>query len=198
MAKNDFAQITTPAGVAVYPKLRTTEVFDGEDTGKYVCGIKLSKDATDKLITRIENEWEMAKKSPDFDGKRYGRNSAPALGYHEDKDGDSVFKAKTNAVIKTKAGDVIEKTMAVFDKKGKPMDEEMEVGNGSTIRLCMLLRPFYASATVYGIQLLLKAVQVLNYVAPAAGSVSADDCGFDVEEDFDEDKVPFDDEGADF
>ncbi len=128
-----------------------------------------------------------AKKSPDFDGKRYGRNFALALGFHEDKDGDIVFKAKTNAVIKTKAGDVIEKTMAVFDKKGKPMDEEMEVGNGSTIRLCMLLRPFYASATVYGIQLLLKAVQVLNYVAPAAGVVSADDCGFDVEEEFDED-----------
>ena len=84
--------------------------------------------------------------------------------------------------------------MAVFDKKGKPMDEEMEVGNGSTIRLCMLLRPFYASATVYGIQLLLKAVQVLNYVAPAAGAVSADDCGFEVvaEEEFDENNPPFD------
>ena len=26
--------------------------------------------------------------------------------------------------------------MAVFDKKGKPMDEEMEVGNGSTRSTC--------------------------------------------------------------
>lgn len=196
---NNFTQVVTPKGVAVYPKLRTTEVFDGEDTGKYVCGIKLTKEDTEKLIARIENEWEMAKKTPEFDGKRFGRNTTPSLGFHEDKQGDIVFRAKTNAVIKTKAGEIIEKTVPVFDQYGKPFDVETEVGNGSTIKMCILLRPFYASGTIYGIQLLLKAVQVLEYVAPSFGSVSAAECGFDCEEATnDNEAVPFTDAEADF
>lgn len=174
-----FAQIVTDEGIAVYPKLRTTEVFDGEDTGKYACSIKLSEAGTNKLLARIEKEWEDAKASSAFEGKRYSKQSMPALGYHENKDGEIIFKAKTNAVIRTKAGEVIEKSLPVFDATGKPYAADVEVGNGSTIRLCLLLRPFYASATVYGIQLLLKAVQVLKYVEPSASSLSASDCGFD-------------------
>lgn len=200
MANKDFTQITTPKGIAHYPHLRTTEHYDGEDTGKYVCGIKLSPDETEKLISRIENEWEMAKKTAEFDGKKFTRNSHAQLGYREDKEGEIVFKAKTNAVIHTKAGEIIDKTVPVFDKYGKPLDEDMEVGNGSTIRLCMLLRPFYASSAVYGIQLLLKAVQVLEYVAPNGGNMSADDCGFDSLATEDEaENLPFGaDEEADF
>lgn len=186
MSKENYTQITTPIGTAIYPHLRSTERFEDEDSGKYTCTIKLSQEDTEKLMKRIENEWEMAKKSPEFDGKRYGRNSAPVLGFGEDKDGDIRFKAKTNAVIKTKTGEVIEKTIPVFDSHGKPMAEDIEVGHGSTIRLCMLLRPFYASSSIYGVQLLLKAVQVLDYVAPGFGDASAEECGFEVVEDTNE------------
>lgn len=174
-----FTQIVTDAGVAVYPHLRTTEVFGDEDTGKFACSILLDKAGTDKLLARIEQEWETAKASAAFDGKRFSKQSMPAMGYHEDKDGNIIFKAKTNAVLRTKAGEVINKTVPVFDGNGKPFAADVEVGNGSTIRLCLLLRPFYGSATVYGIQLLLKAVQVLKYVEPSMGGVSAVDCGFD-------------------
>lgn len=195
---NNFTQIVTPVGTAVYPHLRSTEKFEGEDTGKYTCSIKLNEADTEALITKIENEWEMAKKSPTFDGKKYSRNSNPTFGYHEDKNGDIVFKAKTNAVIKTKAGEIIEKAVTVFDKYGKPMATDIEVGNGSIIRVCLLLRPFYASGSVYGIQLLLKAVQVLEYVAPSAASVSATECGFECEEaPVSEDDIPFVDEADD-
>ena len=200
MAFNQLNQIVTPSGTAVYPHLRSTEVFEGNDTGKYTCGIKLSKEDTDKLIERIEREWESAKNSNELADKRYGRNSQPTLGFHEDKNGDIVFKAKTNAVIKTKTGDIIEKDVAVFDKYGKPMEKDVEIGNGSTIQLCILLRPFYASSTIYGVQLLLKAVRVVNFVPAGSGVVSAADCGFECEQapaqDFPDD--PFIDNGADF
>lgn len=199
---NQLTQIVTPSGIAVYPHLRTTEVYEGNDSGKYTCGIKLSKEDTDKLISKIENEWEMAKKTPEMDGKRFARNTQPSLGWREDKNGDIVFKAKTNAVIKTKAGEIIEKDVPVFDKYGKPMEKDVEVGNGSTIQLCILLRPFYGSSTIYGVQLLLKAVRVINYVPPGSGSMSAADCGFTCEEAPKEDTsdVPFADDynGADF
>lgn len=201
MANNKLTQITTPNGIAIYPHLRTTEVYEGNDSGKFTCGIKLSKEDTDKLISRIENEWEMAKKTPEMDGKRFGRNTQPSLGFREDKNGDIVFKAKTNAIIKTKAGDVIETTVPVFDKYGKPMDKDIEIGNGSTIQLCMLLRPFYGSSTIYGVQLLLKAVRVVEYVPAGGSSVSASDCGFACEAETEDDiKAPFEDDfqGADF
>lgn len=180
MAKNNkYTQITTGVGLACYPHLRTTEIYDGKDTGKYTCAIKLEDAAeTEKLMQRIENEWEMAKKSPDFEGKRYGRNTSPCFGFSEDTQGELRFKAKANAVIKTKTGEIIEKSIPVFDNKNQLMPLDVEVGSGSKIRMCMLLRPFYASSSIYGIQLLLKGVQVLEYVAPAQGEVTADNCGF--------------------
>lgn len=182
MAKNELKKVTTKAGTAVYPHLRSTEKFDGEDTGKYVCAIQLNEADTQELVSIIENEWEMAKKSPALDGKAFGRNTNPTLGIHEDKNGNITFKAKTNAVIKTKAGEVFEKDVPVFDRYGKLYDKDIELGHGSTIKMCMLLRPFYASSRVYGVQLLLKAVQVLDYVAPSSGVCTADECGFDIEE----------------
>lgn len=193
MAFNQLTQVVTPQGTAVYPHLRSTEVFDGNDTGKYTCAIKLSKEDTDKLISRIEQEWESAKNSSEMEGKRYGRNTQPSLGFHEDKNGDIVFKAKTNAVIKTKTGDVIEKDVAVFDKYGKPMEKDVEVGNGSTIQLCILLRPFYSSSTIYGVQLLLKAVRVVNFVPAGSNVMSATDCGFECEEKPADSDLPFSD-----
>lgn len=180
MAFNQLTKIVTPAGVAVYPHIRTTEVYEGNDTGKYTCGIILSKEDTDKLISKIETEWEMAKK--ELQDKRFGRNTAPSLGFHEDKNGDIVFKAKSNAVIKTKTGDVFEKSIPVYDKYGKLIDKDIEVGNGSTIQLSIQLRPFYGSSTIYGIQLLLQAVRVINLVPYSAnGTKNASDFGFECE-----------------
>lgn len=186
---NNYTQITTVAGKAIYPHIRSTEVYEGEDSGKYTCTIQLDEAATEALMKRIESEWEMAKKTADFDGKRFGRNTNPVLGFTESKDGEIRFKAKTNAVVKTKAGEIIEKTVPVFDKHNKPLDEEMEIGHGSTIRMCVLLRPFYASSSIYGVQLLLKGVQVLEYVAPNAVAASAEECGFDATDE--EDATPF-------
>lgn len=188
MAINQLTQIVTPEGTAVYPHIRSTEVYEGNDSGKYVCTIKLGKEDTDKLMSRIEKEWEQAAKN-DFADKRFGRNTQPSLGFKEDKNGDIVFKAKTNAVIKTKAGDVIERDVPMFDKYGTPMGKDIELGHGSTIQMCMLLRPFYASSTIYGVQLILKAIRVVNYVAPGGTSMSAEDCGFACEEK--PDFVPF-------
>lgn len=199
MAKNTYKQITTPVGTAVYPHLRTTERFEGNDSGKYSCSIVLDAAATEKLMQTIENEWEMAKKTSEFEGKRFARNSTPSLGYTEAENGEIRFKAKTNAVIKTKTGEILEKTVPIFDAKNKPMAEDVEIGNGSKIRLCMLLRPFYVSSSIYGVQLLLKAVQVIEYVEPTfGGEVTADSCGFEADENAEENPFPADANEADF
>ena len=136
MANNNKVQIVTAKGEILYPKIRQTETFNGEDTGKYVVSIKLSKEETDKLIARLEDEWEAAKQSPEFRNKTFKKGTEPNLGYREDKDGDIVFKAKTSAVIKTKKGETIEREVPVFDAKGKPIKDD--IGHGSIGRLSTL------------------------------------------------------------
>lgn len=200
MATNfkQLTQVTTKEGIAMYPHLRSTEVYEGIDSGKYTIGLRFEdeKDAQE-LINKIDMEWERATNSAELQGKRFAKNSYPSLGYRENEEGETVFKFKTNAVIKTKTGDSFEATVAIFDKYGKVMDKDVEVGHGSKVRVCFKMRPFYASSSIYGVQLLIKAVQVIEYV-PVGSSCTPQDCGFDVEiAPEDTETVPFED-GADF
>lgn len=178
MAK-DKLQIVTAKGEILYPKIRQTETFNGEDTGKYVATIKLSKEDTDKLVTRLEDEWEAAKQSPELKGKVFKKGTLPNLGYREDKDGDIVFKAKTSATIKTKKGDVIERTVPVFDAKGKPITDD--IGHGSIGRLSITPAPYYTASTNYGLVLYLNGIQIIDLKPPGSFN-SAEALGFEEEE----------------
>lgn len=171
--------LVTNKGEAQYPHLRRTECFQGQDTGKYTIQVKFSKEETDKLIDRLEQEWAQAQNQGEFATKRYARNSQPNLGYREDKNGDIVFKFKTNATIKTKTGDVMQKTIPIYDAQCKPM--EGDIGAGSIVKVAAVIAPYYVSASNYGLSLYLTGVQVIEY-KPAGDFNSADALGFTEEE----------------
>lgn len=174
-------QIVTPKGEALYPHIRATECFQGQDTGKYAISVRFGKEDTEKLIERLEQEWEQAKNQGDMTTKRFGRGSTPNLGFREDDKGDVIFKFKTNATIKTKTGDVIKKTVPLFDAKCKPMDGD--IGAGSIVRVSTVIAPYYMSSTNYGLALYLQGIQVLDYKEPGQFG-SADSLGFGEEEGF--------------
>ena len=157
-------QIVTPKGEALYPHLRTTATFQGQDTGKYEISVRFSKEDSEKLIERLEQEWASAKESAEYSTKRFGRGSAPNLGFREDDKGDVIFKFKTNATIKTKTGDVIKKTVPLFDAKCKPMNGD--IGAGSIVKVSTAIAPYYVSSTNYGLALYLQGIQVLDYKEP--------------------------------
>lgn len=191
--KGKLVQIVTPKGEAFYPCLRTTEKFENVDTGKYSCQIKLSDADTKALIRRLEEEWEQAKESPDFAGKNYKRGTEPALGYRETKDGEIVFKAKTNAEAKSKAGEVFKKTVPVLDTRGKHI--KADVGHGSIIKMSMSVAPYYMNSTNYGLSLYLNGVMVYDLKEKSFGQ-DASSLGFSTDEEGyverDEDSEMFD------
>lgn len=174
-------QIVTPKGEAHYPHLRTTATFQGQDTGKYEISVRFSKEDSEKLIERLEQEWASAKESAEYNTKRFGRGSVPNLGFREDDKGDVIFKFKTNSTIKTKSGDVIKKTVPIYDAKCKPMDGD--IGSGSIVKISTAVAPYYVSSTNYGLALYLQGVQVLDFKAPGQFG-SADSLGFGQEEGF--------------
>lgn len=176
MAKVNFKRVTSPRGEALYPYLKSPEVYEGQEVG-YTIQVKFSKEDTDKLIALLEEELESVKNSSEFKGKRWSRE--PHMGFREDKNGDIVFKFKTKATITTKSGETIKRTVPVFDSKGKPID--VTIGNGSVVRVAFQIVPYWKSSTNNGLSLYLDAVQVIELVEYNGGA-SADAFGFEVEE----------------
>ncbi len=178
--ESKLKQIVTPKGTALYPCLRTTETYMGTDTGKYSVQIKFSEEDTKYMMDLLEKEWEAASKSPDFVDKKFKRGTMPGLSYREDKDGDIVFKAKTNATIKSKTGEIFTKTVPIFDAKGKPI--KGDIGHGSIIKLAVSLAPYAVSATNYGIAMYLNGVQVITMKHRGEYGADASSLGFGAEE----------------
>ena len=190
MAKANFKRVTSPRGEALYPYLKAPEVYEGEEVG-YTIQVKFSKEDTDKVLAILEEELESAKNSSEFKGKRWSKE--PRMGFREDQNGDIIFKFKTKATIKTKAGEVIKRTVPVFDASQKPID--VTLGNGSVVRVAFQIVPYWKSSTNNGLSLYLDAVQVIKLVEYKSGG-NASAFGFGVEEGgfIADNDNPFDDE----
>jgi hypothetical protein len=89
--------------------------------------------------------------------------------------GEVEFNFKQKAVIKTRRGPM-EKKPAVFDAKGKPITDAVDVGNGSTIKVAYEPFPYYTAMAGAGVSLRLVASQLINLQA------SGNDFSFGVEE----------------
>lgn len=179
---NKLKQIITPKGEILFPHLTRTETYQGQDTGKYTVTLKFSKEDSDKLIDLLEKEWDAAISKGDLADKKPKRGTAPNLGFREDKNGDIIFKAKTNATIKTKTGATMNKTVPVFDAKRQPITEE--VGHGSVGKAALSLNPYFANSTNYGISLYLDGIQVLDLKEPGSFGADAASLGFEEEDGF--------------
>jgi hypothetical protein len=118
-----------------------------------------------------------------------------------DATGDVEFKFKLKAKINTKAGDVYEQKVAVFDAKRKPIDGGVNIGNGSTVKVAFEPIPYMMSATkTVGVSLRLKAVQVIDLVEYSnSASIFDEEDGYEATTaevtPIRKDETPFDDDG---
>jgi hypothetical protein len=179
----------TPVGEALYPRLTTPDVYNGQPVG-YSIQMRFSDESTKALIDEITKEWENAKLNDDaVKGKKFANGTIPYLGYREEDDGSVTFKFKTKHEYTDKeTGEVKKRVVPVFDTKGKLLD--VNLGNGSKVIVAYQMNPYFTSNKNYGVTLYLDAVQVIDLIEYNGGGTAAS-FGFDVQDNCEEDGIPF-------
>lgn len=175
--KKKLVSIVSPKGLASYPFLNKPStkfkpegeysvklILNSEDGAKFVDQVKaVLRDAYKEQCALIKKD---KLKMADFPWK-------------EVEDGKIEVKFSQTASFKSKAGEVYERKIALFDTKGNPVSET--IGSSSVLRCAADIYPWYTPVLGMGVSLRLKAVQVVDLVAPSR-ILSADAYGFSAEE----------------
>lgn len=167
----------TPKGTAYWAKLfRPDTKFDAD--GVYSIKLRLPSATATKLTDHIsqvmgESVERAKKENPTKKGSIKPANPPYVDLYDEDgnETGEIEFNFKQKAVIKTRRG-TMEKKPAVFDAKGKPITDDVDVGNGSVVKVAYEAIPYYTSMAGAGVSLRLTAVQLIDLKAGGLGGFS--------------------------
>lgn len=202
MSKPKQQAIVTPAGEAKYANISKPKLNFKKTGDEYSVDLRFKPaeiaDFKAKLIALAE-----AAKKEAIDNAKNGREAKLIAAYElfvpikDELDKDSgdetgfvILQAKNGAsYTDKKTGNVIERSLPVFDAAGKPV-KGLNIGRGSTLKISVVPAPFVnPSNKKAGVSLWLKAVQVINLVEYGGGS--ADSFGFGEEEGYvmDEDKA---------
>lgn len=186
---------TTPKGIASYPWLTKPDT-KFKAAGEFSVRLKIPAEEAAGLVAMIEEAREKSAidakaENPKKQIKKADPPYKPELDDEGNETGNLLFNFKQGAVIKTKAGEVINVTIRVFDAKGNPLVGKI-VGAGSTVKVAFQLNPFYTAQIGAGVSLRLKAVQVIDLIEPQGGS--AESYGFEQEDGYecDGEDVAFD------
>ena len=175
---NDFQNMVTPAGVAVYPHLTTPDTkFDAN--GVYKVSLSLTEEEAAPLIEKVEEVQEEATGMIP-PGKRQKFSEPP---YYDEMDdqgqptGRVIFKFKMKAKVNTKDGRTLEMSPKLFDSEGTLMTDVESIWGGSVLRISADMSPFYVAAVGAGVSLRLKAVQIIDL--KTGGGAGAESYGFE-------------------
>jgi hypothetical protein len=181
--------ITTPAGIAKYPRIHQPDTkFKAE--GEYSIKLVLSKKDAAPFVAKLKEIHAEAYQDELKNKKKKTLKQAPFPWKNEVNDegtetGNVEFKAALKAKVTPKKGDPFEQRPAILDAHRKPITS-VKVGGGSKVKLAVEVNPWFTDALGFGIQLRLKAVQVLDLVEYTGGGDASgffeDEDGFTAEE----------------
>lgn len=181
----DKITMTTPRGIAVYPRLdRPDTKFD--ENGTYKADLRVPADRADALIKKLskiyrDHTGKVHPKHPERDNKN-------AFYYIEtDEDGEEtgnvVFKLRVKNKI-TRKGELWDRRPAQFDARGKPIRNPKRVGGGSELIVSFEVYLWQTPTGGKGMSLQPEAVQIIS-LEEYDGTKSADSYGFGAVEDGD-------------
>jgi hypothetical protein len=184
MSNQNKERLTSPAGLAKYPRLNTPDTkFKKEGQFKVTLQLDASDDA--EFISQIESLEKAAAVEAKKNPKNKNLQLSTVIRPSTDKDGDEI-DGKVEITFKTTAsgvntkGEAWERKVRMFDAKGKPT--EAKVGSGSTLKVAFTYAPYTnPSSKSVGISLYLDAVQIIDLVE-FKGQADAGDYGFGEEE----------------
>jgi len=184
MATKKKQQLTSPIGTAIWPRLNSPDYRWKPENGEYKVTLRLPRDEAAPFIAAIDEALERKYQQCLLEEKKktLKRGALPYKPVVNDVTGEETgeidIKFSLLAKVKPKKGDPFEQRPALFDAALKPMSAI--VGGGSRIRVSCLVHPWYTALGV-GVSLWLKAVQVLELVAPGNDATAY---GFGVEDGF--------------
>jgi hypothetical protein len=179
MSKAKNPRYVTPAGIAQYPYLTKPDTKFNPD-GEYKLKLEIPADQAQDIVTFLDEQHELAqaKAKKDNPGKKIKEGGSP---YEVDEDSGKVtVNFKLKAKVTPKNGDPFEQRPAIFDAKGKPL-QDVNVGGGSKVKVAYELIHYYTAIAGAGVSLRLKAVQVIDLVE-FSGGAGADAYGFGKED----------------
>ena len=186
--------LVTPKGPAEWVKLFTPDT-KFNPLGIYSINLKLKEDEAEDLTVRLRQQVDAVyaselKKNPKLKSKMMKRLPYESVLDDEGNETGLVeFKFKTKARVEMKNGDSFTQKPAVYDAKGKPITEEISIGNGSICKVAFETIPYMlASTKEASVSLRLKSVQIVEL-----NEYSNDSNPFDTEEgyEFEKDESPF-------
>lgn len=170
---------TTPKGTAKYPWLSVPDTKFNSD-GEYKVTLVVPVEEADTILQFLDEQMSAseAKAKKENPGKKVKVADAP---YKVDEENGNVeINFKLKARVNMQNGDSFEQKPALFDAKGKPI-QDVNVGGGSKIKVSYECVPFYTALIGAGVSLRLRAVQVIDLVE-FTGGADASAYGFEEEE----------------
>lgn len=163
--KQNIVRITSPTGIAVYPKIEKPDTKFNAD-GVYSVDLDLTGKDADDLVAKLTKiaDADYANECKAKGKKALKRAEMP---WKQTEDGKTRFKFKLKAKGGTGEKQWDQKP-ALFDAKGNPV-ANLNVGSGSTIKVAFDCAPYFTAMVGHGISLRLRAVQVLELREYIAG-----------------------------
>lgn len=197
-----FIKVTTPAGIAVYPKLNAPDT-KFKANGEFGVRLKLSAAEAQPIIDKYEAALakhfeEVKAELMAGDGKAKAKAKQLKLAADkpykpelDDETGDEtgyfLLNFKMPHRIPREGKEDLVMYPDIFDARGKQLKPAPEIWGGSTIRVSGEMRPFNTAIGV-GMSLRLQAVQVIQLVS--RGSRDASAYGFGQEEGYEGEDAP--------
>ncbi|WP_422048090.1 hypothetical protein [Shimia sp.] len=186
--------MTSPKGVAVYPRLDKPDTkFD--EHGIYKADIKLPEDEGKAFIKAVKAKAAEDGISPKMVAKCFSK----VLDDDEEETGEILvhFRVK-NKVIKSgqRAGEIWDRRPAQFDARGRPIAKHKAVAGGSVIKVSFEIYE-WAFGGKSGVSLQPEAIQIIE-LKEWSGGGDASSYGFGAEDGYADEGAPdFGDESDD-
>lgn len=171
--------ITTTVGTARYPHVnKPNTTFDPD--GAYSCDIIVTEAEAKEFAAKIET---IRSEAHEMEERKTGKKIRLCKEFpiKETEDGQWIIRSKQKAKGKnSRTGEVYEFNIKLFDAQGQACD--VEVGGGSKVKMAIKPYTWYSPSLGFGVSLQLKALQIIELVAPSASGAGASSFGFTSEE----------------
>jgi len=187
--KKTYESFVSPKGIAIWPKLTVPDTKFKED-GEYT--VRLAYTPSDKGVQAFLDDLQarfdqFVEETKDALGPAKAKKLKLNDPFTEEADdegnetGRVLVKFKANAQYKNKQGQVVKRTLRIFDAKGNPLASPPNIGNDSVLKISYSVGT-YSTPQGSGITLYINAVQIVELVEYGAGGGDAKAYGFGEED----------------